>query len=334
MANLKENRILTPMENWTDNGVWDIAARPLWAQLFYVFCGVLILLSFIRGWRDGLSRQLAELFSLVLGIVGGIIGSAALTPLLADPLGIPQLIFRWGSGIIIAIILVGILSLIAPRFFRKTREQTAGRRKLAWGLGGAVIGALGSLVLIAVIVIGSSLLGTMGRTFLVLHPSDSLKEEEDGEKTLAIRTLIVVTRFDNSISETPLRNQLLKANPVPEKTYRIMDKALQTAANEEALKRWLDQPGTQQLMSHPRIRAIQEDEEAMALVKERDLAKLMLNPHFKAALDDPAFQEVLFEYEFEASLDAALKGIDQRLPPGTTESTPFLQLNFVLPDEQ
>ncbi len=332
MANLKENLTLRPMETWTVNGVWDIAARPLWTNLFYAFCAILMLVSTIRGWRDGLSRQMVGLLSLVAGIVGGIIGSALLTPLLADIFGFPQLVFRWILGFIIAFLLIALLSLIAPRFFRRTREQTGSGRTLVWGLGGSAIGLLGTFILIAIIVIGSSLLGTMGRTFLALHPYENLEETNERSRTLALKTMVITTRLDNSLSEIPVRDPLLKINPVPDKTYRIMDKALLTAANEEAMQRWLDQPGTRQMMAHPRILAIQEDEEAMALVEERDLTRLLRNPQFKAALDDPEFREILFQYEFEASLDAALEGVDASPPPGTSESSPFQQLNFVLPE--
>lgn len=320
------------MEIWTSNGEWDIVARPLWANLFYVFCGILILVSAIRGWRDGLSRQMTGLLSLVAGILGGIIGSAVLTPPLADLFGLPQLVFRWILGFVIALLLIALLSLIVPRFFRRTREQTTSGRTLLWGLGGAAIGLTGAAILIAIIVIGSSLLGTMGRTFLALHPYGSIDEADERNRTLALKTMIITTRLDNSLSEIPARDQLLKINPVPDKTYRIMDKALMTAANEEAMQRWLNQPGTRHLMAHPRILAIQEDEEAMALVEERDLARLLRNPHFKAALDDPEFQEIFFQYEFEAALDAALEEIDTSPPPGTSEGSPFQQLNFVLPD--
>lgn len=285
----------------------DVSGSPAWALYFGVFCGIVLLLELIQGWRDGLSRKFFQLNFLLFAVAAGI----WLPPLLVPGNTIMAFFQRFalGFGLIGGIYILG--ALITLIFTTPTRKQEGMGLKLIWGLGGTSLGVINGLIWITVFLVGIRIVGTVGSAWTAVYNARvhglpegvSAPEPPSGIAS----ALPYFARMKNSVFELiPASEQLARLDPVPEEAYRIIDKVTRVASNDEALIHFANQPKSKEIIQHPLFQDLAADPEIRTLAEERDIPKLLTHPRLQKLAHNEELVALLEEYDLEASLDEAL----------------------------
>src|SRR3954447_15508968 len=125
-----------------------------WRNVFFAVAGGCILLSFLRGWRQGLLRQLlvplagfgaTVLVLLVTPNASGYLHQNALVPASISGLLL---------GVTIWLVIYNLLVFVGGIIFKRTRDQDFAIVRLVFGAGGAAVAVLYAIIQVWAIVIG------------------------------------------------------------------------------------------------------------------------------------------------------------------------------------
>ncbi len=272
---------------------------------------LLVLVQGIRGWRQGVVRQLVNLFALVLAYGAAMIGGRLAAPMLRV-LGYPDLLVSAVVGAVIGCVLYLALSMLGAVLFRRTNEQSLGLLRLGYGAGGSALGCVGALVTVWLSVLAIRFLGTVAQAEVSMARTPAALRQGVTVSPLAVE----LARFKQSLDSSPAGGLIDGTDPLSHRTYLIIEKMTRVISNGESMKRFIGFPGTRTLSQNPRIIALQKDPEIGRIVAHGNFLQLLGNPKIVAAVNDPNLERLVRSFELEKALDYALGSNEKDgLPP-------------------
>jgi Colicin V production protein len=156
-------------------GVGQIEASPQWQTALFLLAGGYILWSAIRGWRQGLMRQVMGIFALFAAGFLVLQFTGRLEDLLRSH--VPSLVLMPVSAVLIWIVSFNSIVLIGQLLFSPTRDCESSLSQLVSGFGGAAIGAGCSLLLVFCALTGVKIVGRIAENQVEIQ---QLRNENSG----------------------------------------------------------------------------------------------------------------------------------------------------------
>jgi hypothetical protein len=192
---------------------------------------------------------------------------------------------------------LGACLFLSAFLFKRTSQQPPGPARWLFGLGGAVFGLLTGLVLLWG---GISLVRTSGAV---------AQANETRESPGLLGTL------KNSLEQGPLGGVVESVDILPTEVYERIVRVGELSNNPDAMTRFLDDPGVQEILAHPRMQAVLNDPKVIQASETKNIFALVQSPTILAAATDPSLQKLVLSLDLQKALDHAL-------PPAQNPATP------------
>ena len=295
--------------------IQSVAGSPLWQIVFVSFALILILFEIFRGWRRGLPRQVARLAALVAAYFAAFFGGKFLAPLLGMFVRMPDALLSILAGAIFALIIYAVISGTGSALFRRTDQHESFIVRLLYGSTGALLGVFFGLFLVWMMVVAVRSVGSVANAEIreqandssVLHAVDVRRRllAEPNEEDAPLTTSLA--RLKNSIEMGVIGNTLKKIDVVPQRTYDLIERVGQLAANPQNAERFLEFPGARELSEHPKIIALRNDQEIAQMLTQGKLFELIQDHRIIDAANDPDLRERLKKFDLNAALNYAVQ---------------------------
>jgi len=293
--------------------IQSVAGSPLWQVVFVSFALILILFEIFRGWRRGLPRQVARLAALVAAYFAAFFGGKFLAPLLGMFVRMPDALLSILAGAIFALIIYAVISGTGSALFRRTDQHESFIVRLLYGSTGALLGVFFGLFLVWMMVVAVRSIGSVANAEIreqandssVLHAVDVRRRllAEPNEEDAPLTTSLA--RLKNSIEMGVIGNTVKKIDVVPQRTYDLIERVGQLAANPQNAERFLEFPGARELSEHPKIIALRNDQEIAQMLTQGKLFELIQDHRIIDAANDPDLRERLKKFDLNAALNYA-----------------------------
>ena len=293
--------------------IQSVAGSPLWQIVFVSFALVLVLFEILRGWRRGLPRQVARLAALIAAYFAAFFGGKFLGPLLGMFVRMPDILLSILAGAIFALVVYAVISGTGSALFRRTDQHPSLIVRVLYGSTGAVLGMFFGLFLVWMGIVAIRSIGSVANAEVreqandssVLHAVDVRRRllaepsEEDAPLTISL------ARLKNSLEMGVIGNTVKKIDVVPQRTYDLIEKVGQIAANPQNAERFLEYPGARELSEHPKIIALRNDQEIGRMLEQGQLLALIQDHRIIDAANDPDLYARLKKFDLNAALSYA-----------------------------
>lgn len=262
-------------------------ASPFWQNAILYAAALFLLWEVFAGWRRGLVRSGLHFGAFVAsGFLGLLVGQgvAALIGLV-----FPGIAFVSGlvAGSIVALLVLGVCLLASALLFKRTSQQPPGPARWIFGLGGAAFGLLTGLFL---------LWGGIS----IVRASGAIAE---ANKTAASSSLLATLK--TLLEQGPLGGMVESVDVLPTGAYERIVRIGQLAKNPDAMTRFLDDPGVQKILAHPRMQAVLGDPQIIRASESGNHLALLQSPAILQAATDPSLQKLVLELDLQKALDRA-----------------------------
>jgi len=267
-----------------------------WRNVFFALAGSWVLVSFLRGWMQGVLRQLL----VPLAVFGALLAVVFITPVgsgfLYQNAWLPASTSALILGVAVWLFAYNLLVFVGGIIFKRTRDQDFAIVRLVFGMGGAAVAVVYALLQIWVIVIGIRILGRIAEDQIAAQSS----------RTAVSSGLVVeLARLKNSLELGSGKAVLDQLDPVPSVAYRRLDQCCQLLANPHAIGRLLESPALRGVWENPRIRTLQADPEISEAVRRGDFLSILSNPKVLTLWTDPNIRALLSGDQIQAACDYA-----------------------------
>jgi hypothetical protein len=272
-------------------------ASPFWQNAILYGAAIFLLWEVFAGWRRGLIRSALHFGAFVasgfLGLLAGQ-GAAALIGII-----LPGVSFLVGLviGSVVAIFVLGVCLFLSAVLFKRTSQQPPGLTRWLFGFGGAFFGLLTGLFLLWG---GISLVRASG----ALAQANKAPAESS-----------VLATLKTSLEQGPLGGVVESVDFLPTEAYARIIRIGELSKNPDAMMRFLDDPGVQEILAHPRMQAVLNDPKVVQGAETKSYLALLQSPALLAAATDPSLQKLVMSLDLEKALDHAL-------PPAQNPATP------------
>jgi hypothetical protein len=264
----------------------------------WLAAGLYLLFEMWRGWRRGVVRHGVSVMAL---LVSGGIGYvfAWMTGWLSDrviPLTPPtgRFIFGFAAGLAFYLAAVVLSSLL----FKKTSQQSSGMVRLFYGAGGAFFGVIfGLLVLWG----GISMVRVLGAVAQGQHAA--AENAGFGPRVMDEK----LAGMKESLEAGATGQLVDRVDIVPANVYGLLTKLIQVTQSPDAMARFLAYPGTQTLLTQPKVAALFNDLAANQGASESHFLALLTSPKLAEVAGDPEVQKSFAGFDLEKALDYALQ---------------------------
>jgi hypothetical protein len=265
-----------------------------WRNLFFALAGGWVLLSFFRGWTQGILRQLL----VPLAVFGASVAAILITPTASGNLY--QNTQLPGSalflGLAIWLLAYNLLVLVGGIVFKRTRDQDFAIVRLVFGGGGAAVAVVYAFLQIWVVAVGIRVFGRVAEDQIAVQSS---------RNAVSSGLVVGLARLKNSLELGSGKVVLNQLDPVPPEAYRRLDQCSQLLANPRAFGRLLESPALRGIWENPRIRALQSDPEVLEAIRRGDFLSVLSNPKVFALSTDPSIRVLLLGDQIQAACDYA-----------------------------
>jgi hypothetical protein len=297
-----------------------IAGSSAWQLAFLSFAVVILILEVLHGWRIGLTRQLMRIIAIIAAYSCAIFAGPVLLPITRSFTKLPDPILTLVGGAVLGAIIFAILNALGPLLFKRTKDHESAVRRLSWGISGGLLGILLGSFTIWLVFAGARLAGSVAEAQVrSQHAITTGILQPVWNKPLQIQSAALSTRdqpptplmttlaeLKNSLEAGPIGNTLKNVDPLPEGTYRRVERVGEVASNPETAQRFLRFPGAQQIANDPKIIALRDDPEITKLVSQSRVFDLLQNQRVIDALNDPVLLARLKNFDLDRALDYAL----------------------------
>jgi len=292
-------------------------AEPGWQYVFISLAVVIILLEIIHGWRLGLVRQLVRVIAIIVAYSCAFFGARATVPIMRSFFKLPDPILAVVGGAIMATILFVAINLTGAFLFRKTAQQESRLVRLIWGSTGAFLGILLGLFTIWLVFAGIRMVGSVAEARLrTQNVPMSVAGQPIGAAQIQTESAVspspnplmaMLANMRNSLEGGRVGEAVRTVDQLPPALYRMLEKAGEVASNVQSAERFLSFPGAREITEHPKVVALRNDPGAMELIAGGHVFELMKNQRMIEAMNDPALQARVKNFDLERALDYALK---------------------------
>jgi hypothetical protein len=283
--------------------VGHIEASAQWQTGFFLLAGACILLSAIRGWGQGLLRQVTTIIAfftagfLVLRCTGWT--EEFLRPHVPGWLLLPIAVAVIWAVSFNSIILLGRL------LFKRTKDYESSSFRLICGFGGAAIGFGYGLLFVFSLLLGVKIVGR------VAEDQAAIQEARDENPD---RLILNLAKLKKSVELGYGRRIIDTVDPLPRRFYLELDQYTRIAADPEAIQKLTEYPGLRRIWESPRFLELRNDPGILADVQRGNVLGVLTNPRFVALLNDPQLRGILIHGDLEAVLKDALTSRDDGTP--------------------
>ena len=261
---------------------------PFWQNAILYGAALFILWEIFGGWRRGVIRAGLHFGAFVAsGFLGLLVGQGV-----ASLIGIimPGISFLAGLvvGSVVALLVLGICLLLSAVLFKRTSQQPPGLVRWIFGAGGAVFGLLTGLFILWS---GITLVRAAGAI------AQSAPSASGYSKNLV--------DLKSSLEKGPLGGLVQSIDILPTETYDRIVRLGELSKNPDAMMRFLDDPGVQKIMAHPRVQALLDDPQILQAAETKNFAALMQSRTVLNAATDTSLQKLVAELDLEKALDRA-----------------------------
>jgi Colicin V production protein len=265
--------------------VGQIQGSPQWQTALFILAGGYLLWSAVRGWRQGLMRQVMGIFALFAAGFLVLQFTDRLQDLLRSH--VPALILIPVSAVLIWIVSFNSIVLIGQLLFRPTRDCQSSFSQLVSGFGGAAIGAGCGLLLVFCVLIGVKIMGRIAANQVEIQ---QVKNENCG---VFIRNL---AKLKNSVELGYAGRVIEWMDPIPKRFYQELDQYSRLIADPEALSTSL-----RRIWVDPQIIEIERDPEIVSDLQRGDILAVCTNRKVAALLNDPQLPRVFAQGDLDAA---------------------------------
>ena len=274
--------------------VSEIQGSPQWQGAFLLFSCSWLLISVLRGWANGLMRQLMAVVAFLGAAFLVFHGSSQVADYLLR--GIPQVFQIPTAALLIWLVSYSGIGILGRFLFKRTRDQDSPAVKIICGAGGALIGFAYGLFFIWSLAIGLRVTGRIAENQIGMQRTAG---GPAGEFALN------VAKLKNSV-ELGVGRPLVDAfDPVPPSFYRELTQYSRLAGNPRTIRLMLEYPGFRGVSQDPRIVELERDPEILAYVQSGNLLGIFSHRKVVALLSDPHLRKVFSLRELKAALDYA-----------------------------
>ena len=297
-----------------------VAGSPLWQAVFISFAVVLILFEVVRGWRLGLLRQLVRVAALAAAYAAAVFGGKLLVPIARPFLKMPDIVLSILAGAVLALVIYAFGTSMGMVLFKRTGEQNSKLVQLIYGFAGAIVGLfLGAFILWA-IVASVRAVGAVADAQVRSRASSPEAGQSATLRALAVRRRFLsepntgstalatsLARLKNSLELGPLGNAVKQTDPVPLKTYEMLEKVGRVFSSPERAQKFLTFPGARELSEHPKIVALRDDPEISEMIAQGRFLDLIQDQRLIDAANDPALANRIKKFDLQRALDYAVE---------------------------
>jgi hypothetical protein len=267
-----------------------------WQHSILVVCLVWLLVSLLRGWSNGLLRQLVLPFALLAAAAGVHFWLPWLMESAARATHLPSLFLFPVTFLVLWLLVYTVTKLVGHLVFKRTRDMDGPARHLAFGAGGAFIGLFYGLFSLWLLAIGLRVVGRLAQEQATLQESAA---------NVFVRNL---AKLDASIELGAGRTLLDAIDPVPAWIYRDVALTGRLLNDPQAIARFAEYPGFQAILQNPQLQALQNDPVVLDQARRGNLLGLLTNPKVLEVLREPDVQRQLSGRELETALRYAVNG--------------------------
>lgn len=254
--------------------------------IFYGLCVIVLVYQGWKGWQMGVVRTGLRLAALVVSVLLGWQVGVMVTKVTGG-IWAGVGVFAGGlAGLAVGLSAFVLLSLLAAFFFKKTGDNRSFLVRFLYGVGGVVFGLMigGVYVLAAV-----SLVRAMGGV--------SVMGGEEG----------VLGQLQKSLEQGEVSGIVQLADPIPQRTYDLVTKAMRVATSPEAMAAFLETREMAPLIQNPKFQELISDMDIQSAAEQRNYLGILLHPKFWALMADEEFLRVLKSVDYEGALERALR---------------------------
>jgi hypothetical protein len=277
---------------------------PFWQNVLLYGAAVFMLWEIYAGWRRGLIRGGLHFGAFVAsGLIGMLVGQTV-----GAVVGVvlPGVAFLAGllTGAAVALLILGVCLFLGAVLFKRTSQQPPGLVRWTFGAGGAVFGLLTGLFILwgAVSIIRTS--GAVAKS--------GMAGQKSQEASAPLRTFAMLK---DSLEMGPVGDIVESIDILPSETYEHMMRLGQLAKNPDAMMRFLDYPGMQEIINHPRMQALLQDPVVVQSAENKNFVTLIQSRTVLNAATDSSLQKLVMALDLEKALDYAM-------PPKQNSASP------------
>jgi hypothetical protein len=268
---------------------------PFWQNVLLYSAAVFMLWEIYAGWRRGLIRGGLHFGAFVAsGLLGMLVGQTVGAVI---GLVLPGLAFLAGliAGGAVALVTLGVCLFLGAVLFKRTSHQPPGLVRWTFGAGGAIFGLLTSLFILwgAVSIIRTS--GAVAKS--------SMAGQKSQDAPASARTFAMLK---DSLEMGPVGEIVESVDILPSQAYENITRIGQLTKNQDALVRFLDYPGVQEIVTHPRIQALMQDPVVVQSAENKNFIALIQSRTVLNAATDPSLQKLIMALDLEKALDYAM----------------------------
>src|SRR5436190_897323 len=294
------------------------SAASGWQLVFVSFAIVIILLEIIHGWRLGLVRQIVRVIAIVLAYSSGFFGARATVPIMRSYFKLPDPILGALGGAILGLILFVAINVTGAFLFKKTAQQQSRFLRLLWGSTGAFFGVLLGVFTVWLTFAGIRMVGSLAEARsraenALMSATARVSRSGRGQsepRSPPIQSnplLAMLAQMRNSLEIGRVGEAVRSIDPLPPRLYSGLEKLGEVASNPQSAARFLSFPGAREISEYPKVVALRNDATVMELIGAGHIFELMQNQRMIDAMNDPALQERVKQFDLERALDYAVK---------------------------
>jgi hypothetical protein len=295
-----------------------VAGSPLWQAVFISFAVVLILFEVVRGWRLGLLRQLVRVAALAAAYAAAVFGGRLLVPIARPFLKMPDIVLSILAGAVLALVIYAFGTSMGMVLFKRTDQQNSKLVQLIYGFAGAIVGLFFGAFILWTIVASVRAVGAVADAQVRSQASSPKAGQSATLRALAVRRRFFsepntgstalatsLARLKNSLELGPLGNAVKQTDPVPLKTYEMLEKVGRVFSSPERAQKFLTFPGARELSEHPKIIALRDDPEISEMIAQGRFLDLIQDQRLIDAANDPALANRIKKFDLQHALDYA-----------------------------
>jgi len=272
----------------------DIQGSPWWQGAVLLCSALWVLISVLRGWANGLMRQLTAIGAFVVAAFLVIHFTGNLAEHL--PRAVPRVFQIPLAGLLIWIISYGGISLVGRIIFKRTRDHDSSAVRIIYGVGGALVGLAYGLFFIWSLLLGVRVAGRIAENQIEIQGAENASQ---GKFVLGL------AKLNNSLELGIGRSVINSVDPTPPAFYRELDRYSRLLGNPRSIRKMLDYPGFRGVLQDPKIVALRSDPEILADLQAGNLLGIFSNPKVLALPNDPLLRPIFSLNELKAALDFA-----------------------------
>lgn len=260
----------------------------LWKNGVLYVAALFLLWEIYSGWRRGIIRSALHFGAFVgSGIIGLLVGKT-----IAAGVGLVMPGMALASGILAgttsALATLGLCLFLSAFLFKRTSQQPPGLMRWMFGIGGAFFGLLTGLFLLWGAV-------TLVRTSGTLAGSNSSSPLS-----------APLSNIKSALEQGPMGGLVESVDIMPTDAYANIARLGTLSKNPDAMMRFLDYPGVQEVISHPKVSALLQNRELIQAAESKDYLTLLQNRALRDAAGDPDLQRLVMDIDLQKALDYAM----------------------------